>query len=535
MPVSYSANQIRNEDLYNKWDNIPDSTFKKLRITLNEFKKLQDKLNGWIVLPGDAAYNKDRMLANPRFDYFPLAIVYCVSISDVRLTLLFVQQENAEFCVRSGGHCTAGFSSGPGILIDVSHLNGISVDAAARTATVGCGVKFGDLDNTLDLYGLNVPGGECPDVCVGGYVQGGGYGFTSCTFGMSCDNVISMTVLLANGDIVQASATQNFDLWWAMRGGTGGNFGILLSLTYQLYELTDVYGFALLWPLGTDADASNAADVMMKLQESYMFNSPYDPNLNLQVSLAYQSKIHDNEPNGDFKPYFLVRGCYVGDPADGANAIRPLQQLAGCITQWQKSLRFNKMNQYLLDHPQKMPALSNPVYEDKVSRYVSEMLDHETWKQILSYFPSSQVNRSYGYLEFYGGQIKQDTLNCFMHRNVAYNAVMDVFWYDDVEREKSEAFLEGWKQLLEPVWNGHVYQNYPSSNDPNYAFQYWGDYVDALSRVKAKYDPGNVFRFAQQVPMYSGPVDAKLASGDYPPELPAALAEGIDYQYGSKA
>ena len=180
------------------------------------------KFRGTIVFPDDPNYNTDRMLFNPVFDPYPMMIIYCVVNSDVQLALMLAKVTPRPFTVRSGGHCTAGFSAGSGILIDVSSLNDVYVNPNALFATVSCGCNFGKFRAALQPYGLHVPGGECDDVCIGGYMQGGGYGFTSVTLGMNSDNVISMRVLLANGQIVNASATENYDLWWAMRGGTGG-------------------------------------------------------------------------------------------------------------------------------------------------------------------------------------------------------------------------------------------------------------------------------------------------------------------------
>src|SRR5256885_9847640 len=249
MPVNFSRKRMRDRELLARWQNYPDSVFDKLGISRQAVETAQAGLQGHIVMPGDSSYDADRVLTNPVFDSYPSMIVYCKVESDVQIALNLARSSRAPFTVRSGGHCTAGFSAGAGVLIDVKALDSIAVDTVNQIATVGCGCSFGHLYPTLQAQGLHVPGGECPDVCVGGFVQGGGYGFTSVTFGMNCDNVIDMRVMLADGRIVVASASSNYDLWWAMRGGTGGNFGILLSVRYQLRPLGNVFGWALAWPL----------------------------------------------------------------------------------------------------------------------------------------------------------------------------------------------------------------------------------------------------------------------------------------------
>ena len=176
MPISYNLKKKRDAERLRLWDETGDAHFADLGFDRDWLKSLQVQIQGKIVFPGDPDYNADRMIANPIFDYYPAVIVYCQVEADVAACLQAARNASLPFEIRSGGHCTAGFSSGPGVLIDVSNLNGIYIDAANHTATVGTGVTFGDFNKQLALYNLHVPGGECPDVCIGGYIQGGGYG-----------------------------------------------------------------------------------------------------------------------------------------------------------------------------------------------------------------------------------------------------------------------------------------------------------------------------------------------------------------------
>lgn len=538
MPISYNLKKKRDAEKLRAWDQIEDDHFVRLGFGREALKNLQVQIQGKIVFPGDPDYDKDRMIANPIFDYYPAVIVYCQVEADVAACLYAARSESLPFEIRSGGHCTAGFSSGPGILIDVSNLNGICIDPSTKTATVGTGVTFGDFNKQLAMYGLHVPGGECPDVCIGGYVQGGGYGFTSCTYGMSCDNIISMTVMLADGSVVRCDASQNYDLWWAMRGGTGGNFGVLLSITYRLVALGACYGFALIWPLSSDQDVANAAEAMMVVQQDYTTGSQWSPYLTLQVSLSSQSIVHPGSPEGELLPYLLIRGLWAGDPAEGPNVIAALQNAPGCITQWTKTAPYIVLNTILLDYPQEMPPIfgSAPLYEYKASRYVSTMLQPSDWTKIFDYFKLAKPNAAYGYLEFYGGQIDawKPGDNAFVHRNVLYNSVMDVFFSAPTGQEEAEAkaFLDGWKALMAPYWNGQIYQNYCELGQQNYEQAYWGAATTGLSMVKGKYDPSNFFTFAQQVPMPTGDETCDWTGLE---ALKDALAAPINYEGGARA
>lgn len=534
MPTSYSKKRIRNQEIFERWDQHPDSDFVERGISREAVKAVQGRLLGKIILPRDPCYNTDRKLFDPVFDPHPSMIVYCAGASDVAEALGLAAQSGQPFTVRSSGHCTGGFSGGSGVMIDVSLMNSITVDVAAQTATVGPGCTFDLLNKTLDKMGLHVPGGECPDVCVAGYVQGGGYGFTSVTFGMSCDNVISFEVMLADGSIVMASESVNYDLWWALRGGTGGNYGIVLAITYQLRPLGSCFGWALLWPLASDQDIQNATAALMLLQQQYMLASPYAPQMNIQVTFCYQNQIYPGPlppPGTPLLPYLLVRGLYVGDTAAGQAAIQPLQQVPGCVTQWTLTSSFLDLNDKLLNLPQGLPYLDPPPppapYFDKSSRYVAQDLTAAQWTAILNYFLTSQNNRAYGYLEFYGGAINAYPWekNAFTHRTSSFNAVMDVFWYDDADRAAAEAFLTGWNELLFPVWNMEIYQNYCTLASPDYSFNYWTYALAGLWMVKIKYDPNNAFTFAQQVSQ-PGPDPGGMK---LPPGLQAAIDQPIQY------
>jgi FAD binding domain/Berberine and berberine like len=502
MPNPFTRKHQRDRQLFAHWDRLDEAALDPVQREL--LKAAQARLQGHIVLPGSADYDTDRKLFNPVFNAFPIVIIYCAVERDVRIALELARALLLPFTVRSGGHCTAGFSAGSGALIDVSALNDAVVDTAALTATVGTGCPFSKLDAALDEAGLHVPGGECGDVCVGGYVQGGGYGFTSVTFGMNCDNVIDMRVMLADGRIVVASESVNRDLWWAVRGGTGGNFGVLLSVRFQLRPLGPVFGWALIWPLQSEPELQAATNALMLLQSNYMLaNLPAA--LNIQVSLCFQPGIQGGLPPGSpTRPYLMVRGLFVGTEAEGQAAIAPLCALPGGTLQWTQVASFYHLNDALLSVPYGMPCFGPdvpPPFEDKASRYVTRVLTPAEWRGLLDLFVTTPNPWSYFYMEFYGGAINAypPQGNAFVHRNAAFNAVLDVFWFAEADRAASQAFLVRWLDVMAPMWNGEIYQNYPRPGQPGYGACYWADAQAGLYAVKLKYDPDHAFRFAQEV------------------------------------
>jgi FAD binding domain/Berberine and berberine like len=533
MVASYSSKRISDAARNAGWNALPAAQFAALGVTRSQVSALQAGLVGHVIMKGDPGYDAARQIFNPIFDRYPGAIVFCQTEADVALALEFGQLVPGGFTVRSGGHSTAGYSTCDGVLIDVSALNDVSVDTGTYRVTVGPGCNFGKLYQVLETYGLHVPAGECPDVCVGGFVQGGGYGFTSVSYGLNCDNAVSFRVMLADGSIIWATPQTNADLFWALCGGTGGNFGVILSVTYALRALGNVTGWALAWPLTTPAAIADAAAAMMVLQASYMLKSICGPDMNMQVSLCFQNWIDPTKPapppNTPLEPYFMVRGMWLGPPASLPPLLAPLTKLPGCIPQWTQTGTFRKLNDQLLNFPQSMPMLDQMPFEDKVSRYIDKDLTLADWTQLLTLFAGAPNNMAYGYAEFYGGAINQvPTLgSAFVHRSSALNMVMDVYWLLNADRANCEAFLDSWIAALDPMSNGETYQNYPRAADPGYIDRYWGPAYPVLQLVKAKYDPGNAFAFPQQiwaVPTQSG--WPKLPAG-LPATVAAALAQPV--------
>jgi FAD/FMN-containing dehydrogenase len=517
----------RDQEAIARWRTYPDSLFKQIGITREALEQAQQGFQGPIYVPGDPGYNAGGLLSNARFTPKPWVILMCQCESDaqIALNLAWGGPANTPFTVLSGGHCTAGFSATNGMLIDVSALNTVTVDLASQTAVIGTGCNFGTLFAALDPYGLHVPGGECAEVCIGGYMQGGGQGFTSRTYGMHCDNVLEVRVLLGDGSIVTANATQNEELWWAVRGGTGGNFGILLTEKVRLYPLTDVYGWAVRWPLLQESDRANAAEALYMLQKEYMLTAP--PELNPQVMICYQGA-----DAGTFLPYLMIRGLDTRGAGVGQAVYQQFGALPGAEMQYDVTDRFIKVNTQLLESPNEIPQLpTNPwPPEDKQARYVSMNLSVQQWQSLLDFYmtaPNQPNQYSYICLELYGGAMNSYPIedSAFIHRTSQFSAFMDVFWYDDQQQQQAEAFLARWCLFMDENFaNGEVYQNYPHLDVIDYRRSYWGQAFNGLLAVKRKYDPQNFFSFPQMVSPYP---DGRATDAIWPPKIAESLKKPI--------
>lgn len=443
--------------------------------------RLKAQIPGGVVLYGDPNYQDARQLSNPAFQDFPQIIVYCKVFEDVRHSLRFAREHNLWVVCRSGGHSTAGYSQNTEMILDLSGLCYATVDVKAKRVTVGAGTNFGHLNSTLDTYRLHLPSGGCEDVNVAGYTQGGGFGFTSRKYGMHCDNMVEALVMLADGSMVTASKKVNPDLFWAIRGGTGNNFGVLLQAVYQLHDLWQVWGFGITWPLKNAAEALNA-------MQTGLHTAP--PELGYMTMVTWYKD----------KCAVILRGMYCGSREEGMKRIQSLLRTPGAKLDIDKTGSYFEMNRYLLENPD-LPIVPDIAAETKDCAYVDKPLGVKGWQRIVDAIQKTSNESSMLLLEPYGGKIAEIKTkeNAFIHRKVDFDMALDVFWMNEDERRRAEAFLDGFFQDVEDLTNGHKYQNYPRRGNPNYRWNYWGDSFSTLLAVKKKYDPTNFFHYGQSV------------------------------------
>src|ERR1700733_6127123 len=203
--------------------------------------------DGNVLLPSDPGFN-DLLPFNLRTTSRPLAIVQCLTANGASLVVKWARGHEIAHCAHAGGNSYEGFSSCSGLMIDVRKMNGIAIDPAAETARLGAGCLLGDIAVALFEHKLALPAGSCRPVGVAGLALGGGHGLSSRKFGLTCDNLISAHVVAANGDELDANPNENPDLFWALRGGGGGNFGIVTQFTFKIHPVDQVIQFSISWP-----------------------------------------------------------------------------------------------------------------------------------------------------------------------------------------------------------------------------------------------------------------------------------------------
>ena len=276
---------------------------------------------GRVLTPADAGYETVRPPFNAMHPDQPGLVVECTGTADVVEAVNFAREHGLELTVRGGGHSIAGLSSCTegGMLIDLAPMNGVLVDRESELAHVQGGALWGDVDREGQLYGLTTPGGVVSDTGVAGLTLGGGMGWLRRKYGLSCDNVVAFEVVGADGEVRTASAEENPDLYWALRGG-GGNFGVVTRFTFRVHPVGPIVAFA-----GVFYPAAEAPAVLRGLR-AYIETAP-DEVSPLALALTMPADPHLPEPVHE-QEVCIVGGVYAGDPEEGMKVLQPLRELA---------------------------------------------------------------------------------------------------------------------------------------------------------------------------------------------------------------
>ena len=466
-------------------------------------------------------YNDLRKLHDPAFDVFPSLIAVCTSADDVRIAISIAKATGLSAVCRSGGHSTAGYSGrDDALVIDLREMQNFEVNRRGDRIRLGAGLAFAQVNTVLGAFNAHIPGGACNSVCVGGYMQGGGYGFTSRIFGMNIDSVRSFRMMLADGRIAVASRDQNYDLFWAVRGGTGNNFGVLLDVDYTVHPLEDLKGFGLIW----DLDDPGLPSALLTLQTDYMLGQPGS----FGYMLAFRKLAG--------RTSLLMRGVYHGPAAEAQAWLDRLLAATGGRLEFKYLETYKRLETIMMEQYQIDPDGVAGAKEDKQSGYIDRMLTLAEWEGIVATIKSAGPILNFVVIEPYGGRIAEIPASdsAFVHRSVHMNFYVDVWWLKDAEKAAAVAWLDGFMAFMAPCFNGMTYQNYPRATFKDYPLNYWGiDAYTELVAIKKKYDPGDFFTFPQAIGRWPG---FQPSQGIGCPKLTAAIqASDIVVEASSRA
>jgi FAD/FMN-containing dehydrogenase len=280
---------------------------------------LRAGLAGEVFTPGDGGYDEARAIFNGMIDRRPAVIAQCGTAADVARAIRFGRELGLDIAVRGGGHSVAGMSlTDGGIVIDLRRMNAVTVDPRARTARVGGGATMGDLDRATEPYGLMTTGGRVSTTGVGGFVLGGGTGWLDRKFGLACDNLLSVELVTAGGDLVRANGAENPELFWALHGG-GGNFGVATSLTLSLFPLPALTAMLLLW-------RPEAGPRVARAYRDFMESAPDEVGGGFLYLTAPPEEFVPERLHGELACVAVV--TFTGEEAQAREVARPLLGLA---------------------------------------------------------------------------------------------------------------------------------------------------------------------------------------------------------------
>jgi FAD binding domain/Berberine and berberine like len=431
------------------------------------------------------AVQEVRQVFNAMHEGQPDVVASCATTADVVKAVKRARQENLTVAVRGGGHSIAGLSAiDGGMLIDLAPMSGVEVDPDKRRAYVQGGALWSDVDNATQPHGLVAPGGVVSDTGVAGLTLGGGYGWVRRKYGLSCDSVVEAEVVTADGDVLKASADENPDLYWAIRGG-GGNFGIVTSFTFELHPLGPEVAFsATFYPI------EEYAQILRGFRD-YLEGAPEEVTA-VCVSITFPANPELPETVHD-RPVVIVGGVYTGDVDEGLKITEPLRQLGTPLFDMSGPTPFVGVQTGFdpLFPRGELRAYWKSQYLDELSEGAIETIAAKAQERPA---PMTLVN-----VFAMGGAIAKvgPEETAFATREAPYMVSIDGLWSDAADDDANVAWTRSTWEAIKEYGTGEVYLNFTGRADeaPSAGVDTaLGRNLARLSEIKAKYDPDNFFR-----------------------------------------
>lgn len=444
-------------------------------------KRFCSGLHGEVFREGSREYEQRRRIWNEMIDRRPWMIARCRDAHDVVRAVNFARDHGALLSVRGGGHGGAGNAiCEGGLVVDLSAMKAVRVDAGRRVAIAEGGATWRDLDAATQAHGLATTGGVVSDTGIAGLTLGGGFGILMRKHGLACDNLLEAEIAIADGHVLRASTDENPDLFWAIRGG-GGNFGVVTSFTYRIHPVGRILWGPLIHPV-------ERAGGVLRHYLRFMEDAPNE----LQ---AYAGFLFG--PDG--APVSALVPAWVGPIEEGLSALRPLREFGPPIADMVQELSY-------MDHR----ALFDAAYPKGLRNYwkanmVGGLTDEAIEGLVRAFARASSSTAGTGIaLEALGGAVARTGTDAtaFAHRGAAYSVLITASWKDPAEDAANRDWVRGVWEALRPFAPEGVYVNYMQDEAEEGEVRVraaYGPSHERLAVLKRRYDPANLFRFNQNI------------------------------------
>jgi FAD/FMN-containing dehydrogenase len=452
-----------------------------------EIANFKAGLRGQLIEPKDDGYDEARALYNGMIDKRPRIIARCADVADVINAVSFGRDNNLLIAIRGGGHNGPGLGScDDGLVIDLSPMRGVRVDPANRTVRVGPGCTQGDVDHATHAFGLAVPAGIVSTTGIAGLTLGGGTGYLTRKHGLTIDSLIEADVVLADGRFVTASATENEDLFWALRGG-GGNFGVVTSFLFKAHPAGMIYGGPMMWEI-------KHARQVMQWYRDFLPKAPPDWGVFIGLKTVPSTDPFPKEIWG--KKIVALIGAYNGSAADGEKVFAPIRrELPPAILDWVGPMPFPAI-QSLFD-----PLMPKGLQWYWKGAYVKELPD-KAIDVHLEYAMEAPSELSLMHLYPIDGAVHRvdKDATAWSCRDATWSMVIAAIDPDPAKAAQLKRWGRAYWDAVNPYTAGGGYVNFMMGDegDARLKATYGGNF-ERLTEVKRKYDPGNLFRVNQNI------------------------------------
>ena len=444
---------------------------------------LRASLRGEVIDPGHPAYDGARRVWNGLIDRHPAVIAQCADVGDVVQALRVAREQRPVLSIRGGGHQVAGSAvCDDGLVIDLSGMKAVKVDPSTRTARVQAGAMWADVDRATQEFGLVTTGGEVSATGVAGLTLGGGLGVTMCAFGLSCDNLRSIEIVTADGEVRTASKDEHADLFWAARGG-GRGLGVVTSFEFDLHTLgPDVATALVLYPY-------DDAESVLRAWRDYARHAP--DTIAPEIGLWSIPPLPDVPEDQHGAPVVIVAGVFVGAPEDSGPVLDPLKELGTPLADMSGIVPYVD-SQSALD--ELFPNGGRYYWK---SHFVNELAD-EAISTIVEHDARRPSPESVIFIRTMGGAVARvgDDETAFVHRSASFNLSIDASWSDSALDAAAMEWARSTWDALKPFSTGGIYINFAGLDNDAGRHSLLGRNQERIDRIRRDYDPDGLFAAA---------------------------------------